>query len=187
MTTTATTAAKAGAFEPEIVALCCNWCGYAGADLAGVSRVQYPPNIRIIRIMCTGRVEPNHVLKALQLGADGVMIIGCHPGDCHYSSGNTRAVDVIEATREMLRPLGMDGRLRLEWISAAEGSKFGKVVAEFTGQVRALGPNPMKGTPAAGRGATRPARRPGSSWTPSSTARECTTASSARSAPRAAP
>jgi Fe-S oxidoreductase/coenzyme F420-reducing hydrogenase delta subunit len=152
MTTTATTAAKAGAFEPEIVALCCNWCGYAGADLAGVSRVQYPPNIRIIRIMCTGRVEPNHVLKALQLGADGVMIIGCHPGDCHYSSGNTRAVDVIEATREMLRPLGMDGRLRLEWISAAEGSKFGKVVAEFTEQVKALGPNPMKGTPASRQG-----------------------------------
>ncbi len=151
--TTSVTAPKPPGFEPEIVALCCNWCGYAGADLAGVSRVQYPPNIRIIRIMCTGRVEPNHVLKALQLGADGVMVIGCHPGDCHYMSGNTRAVDVIDATKEMLRALGMEGRLRLEWISAAEGTKFGKVVAEFTEQVRALGPNPMKGTPGSRAGA----------------------------------
>ena len=155
MTTTAAPG-KAIGFEPEIVALCCNWCGYAGADLAGVSRVQYPPNIRIIRIMCTGRVEPNHVLKALQLGADGVMIIGCHPGDCHYMSGNTRAVDVVETTKEMLRTLGMEGRLRLEWISAAEGSKFGKVVGEFTEQVRALGPNPLKGTPGSRAGLRAP-------------------------------
>jgi len=131
-------------FEPEIVAMCCNWCGYAGADLAGVSRVQYPPNVRIIRVMCSARVEPGHIIKILQMGADGVMVVGCHPGDCHYISGNEMAQQMVETTREMLRHLGMDDRLHLEWISAAEGTKFGEAVSGFTERVRALGPNPMK-------------------------------------------
>ena len=133
-----------GEFEPEVVALCCNWCGYAGADLAGVSRVQYPPNIRIIRLMCSGRVEMNYILKPLQLGADGVMVICCHPGDCHYISGNEKAEKVFEMTKELLHSFGMEDRLRIEYISAAEGTKFGEVVSDFVRGLRRMDPNPMK-------------------------------------------
>jgi Fe-S oxidoreductase/coenzyme F420-reducing hydrogenase delta subunit len=131
-------------FEPEIVALCCNWCSYAGADLAGVSRVQYPPNVRILRVMCSGRVEMGHIVRALEMGADGVLVTGCHIGDCHYISGNEQAERTIAATKEALRVLGMDERVNLEWISAAEGQRFGQVMTDFVDHIRALGPNPMK-------------------------------------------
>lgn len=145
--TTAARVAKDAPFEPELVAFCCNWCGYAGADFAGVARIQYPPNIRILRLMCSGRVDPGHILKALRMGADGVLVVGCHPGDCHYMSGNNHAVEVVDTTKELMRTLGLDGRLRLEWISAAEGVRFGHVVSEFTSQLKALGPSPLKGAP----------------------------------------
>lgn len=131
-------------FEPNIVAFCCNWCSYAGADLAGVSRMQYPPNARIIRVMCSGRVEPYFILRALELGADGVLVAGCHIGDCHYISGNVEAEKRMNATMEILDKLGIGRqRMRLEWISASEGQKFASTMKEFTEQIRALGPNPM--------------------------------------------
>lgn len=148
----------AGAFEPEVLVMCCNWCSYAGADLAGVSRVQYPPNVRILRVMCSGRVEMGHIVRALEMGADGVLITGCHPGDCHYISGNEQAQRNIAATKGALRPLGMDERVHIEWISAAEGQRFGQVMTDFVEHVRALGPNPMRDTKAR-RG--RPGEAPG--------------------------
>ncbi len=131
-------------FDPEIVALCCNWCGYAGADLAGVSRIQYPTNIKIVRVMCSGRIEASHILVPLQLGADGVMVVCCHPGDCHYISGNERAKEIFEMTRPILRSLGLKDRFRVEYVSAAEGAKFGQVVSDFVKALREMGPNPMK-------------------------------------------
>jgi len=135
---------KDKAFEPNIVAFCCNWCSYAGADLAGVSRMQYPPNARIIRVMCSGRVEPYFVLRALELGADGVLVAGCHIGDCHYISGNVEAEKRMAATEEVLDKLGLGRkRMRLEWISASEGQKFATTMKEFTEQIKALGPNPL--------------------------------------------
>ncbi len=131
-------------FEPNIVAFCCNWCSYAGADLAGVSRMQYPPNARIIRVMCSGRIEPYFVLRALELGADGVLVAGCHIGDCHYISGNEEAEKRMAVTAEVLDKLGLGrNRMRLEWISASEGQKFASTMKEFTEQIRALGPNPL--------------------------------------------
>ncbi len=131
-------------FEPNIVAFCCNWCSYAGADLAGVSRMQYPPNARIIRVMCSGRIEPYFVLRALELGADGVLVAGCHIGDCHYISGNVEAEKRMKATQEMLDVVGIGrDRMRLEWISASEGQKFASTMKEFTDSIRELGPNPM--------------------------------------------
>lgn len=132
-------------FEPKIVAFCCNWCSYAGADLAGVSRIQYPPNIRIIRVMCSGRVAPAFALKALAIGADGVFIAGCHPGDCHYIAGNYKTRRRVELTRMLVEQFGVEPeRLRLEWISAAEGTRFAEVVRDFTNTVKELGPNPLK-------------------------------------------
>ena len=131
-------------FEPDIVAFCCNWCSYAGADLAGVSRMQYPPNARIIRVMCSGRVEPYFVLRALELGADGVLVAGCHIGDCHYISGNVEAEKRMKATQDLLDVVGIGrDRMRLEWISASEGQKFASTMKEFTDSVRELGPSPM--------------------------------------------
>jgi len=131
-------------FQPRIVVFACNWCSYAGADLAGVSRMQYPPTTRVIRVMCSGRVTPGFILEALRLGADGVLVTGCHPGDCHYISGNENAVATVEKTAQLLGLLGLEGaRLRLEWISAAEGARFARIMTEFTGQIRALGPNPL--------------------------------------------
>ncbi|UCF08061.1 MAG: hydrogenase iron-sulfur subunit [Thermoplasmata archaeon] len=130
-----------GDFEPRILAFACNWCSYAGADLAGVSRIQYPPNIRIIRVMCSGRVDPTFVLDALAKGVDGVMVLGCHPGDCHYISGNLMAEKKIRWTRELLIKSGVNpDRLKLEWISASEGERFARTTREFTEQVRKLGP-----------------------------------------------
>ncbi|MFC1787541.1 hydrogenase iron-sulfur subunit [Halobacteriota archaeon] len=130
--------------EPKIVAFCCNWCSYAGADLAGVSRMQYPPNVRIIKVMCSGRVEPSFVLRAFEVGLDGVLITGCHIGDCHYISGNLRAEERVKTTKELMKTLGLEGeRLRLEWISASEGEKFATIIKEFVDQLKTIGPNPL--------------------------------------------
>jgi len=130
-------------FEPRIVAFCCNWCSYTGADLAGTSRIQYPANVRIVRVMCSGMVHPNLVMEALTKGADGVLICGCHPGDCHYLEGNLRAQSRAEAIKLMMQDFGLEeDRFRLEWVSASEGPKFAAVVKEFTDKVRGLGPSP---------------------------------------------
>ena len=132
-------------FEPVIVGFCCNWCSYAGADLAGVSRFQYPPNLRIIRVMCSGMVHPNLVIDALTKGADGVLICGCHIGDCHYLDGNVKAENRKEAIELMLEDFCVEPeRFRLEWISASEGPRFAEVIREMTESVRALGPSMYK-------------------------------------------
>ncbi|GBE56598.1 methyl-viologen-reducing hydrogenase, delta subunit [archaeon BMS3Bbin16] len=132
-------------FEPLIVAFCCNWCAYAGADLAGVSRKKYPPNVRIIRVMCSGMVHPNLVMNALTKGADGVLIAGCHPGDCHYGGGNLKAEERANAIMLMLEDFGLEPeRFRLEWISTSEGNKFAKVVSEMVADLKKLGPSPYK-------------------------------------------
>ena len=128
-------------FEPKIVGLFCNWCTYLAADLAGVSRMTYAPNLRIVRIMCSGRVHPEFVLWAFKNGADGVLLGGCHPGDCHYIEGNYKNLRRYHVLRRLLRQFGIDeSRLRLEWISASEADKLMKVVNEFTEQVRESGP-----------------------------------------------
>jgi F420-non-reducing hydrogenase iron-sulfur subunit len=128
-------------FEPKIVGFLCNWCSYSGADLAGTSRIKYPPNIDIIRVMCSGRVDPQFILKAFQKGADGVLICGCHPGECHYVEGNFKAARRIPLLKKMLSQMGIEeGRLRLEWVSASEGEHFAAVVNDMTEQVRKLGP-----------------------------------------------
>ena len=129
-------------FEPIIVAFCCNWCSYAGADLAGVSRFQYPPNIRVIRVMCSGRVDPSFVLKSLNNGADGVIVTGCHIGDCHYISGNEYTKDRFERLFNIIiNQLGVnEKRVRLEWVSASEGKRFAEVITEFTNTIKKLGP-----------------------------------------------
>jgi F420-non-reducing hydrogenase iron-sulfur subunit len=131
-------------FEPKIVAFCCNWCSYAGADLAGTSRIQYSPNVRVIRVMCSGRVNPLFVLKALSIGADGVLVLGCHPGDCHYIEGNYKAMRRIPLLKKMLKQLGIeDERVRLEWVSASEGAKFAEVTDNFTQAIKNLGPSSL--------------------------------------------
>ncbi len=128
-------------FEPKIIAFLCNWCTYAGADLAGTSRLKYPANIRAIRLTCTGRIEPMFLLKAFQEGADAVLVSGCHPGDCHYTSGNYHARRRWTVFRKLLEFSGIDPRRVLfSWVSAAEGRKWSELVAEITAQVRALGP-----------------------------------------------
>lgn len=131
-------------FEPKIVAFCCNWCSYAGADLAGTSRIQYSPNIRVIRVMCSGRVNPLFVIKALSIGADGVLVLGCHPGDCHYIEGNYKTMRRIPLLKKMMKQLGIeDERVRLEWVSASEGAKFAEVTNNFTQTIRNLGPSSL--------------------------------------------
>ena len=133
-------------FEPLIIGLCCNWCSYAGADLAGVSRIQYPPNVRVIRVMCSGMVHPNLVIEAFTKGADGVLMCGCHPGDCHYQEGNLKAEKRGEAIRLMLPDFGLEEeRFRLEWVSAAEGPRFAQVVTDMVDQIKKLGPSPYGG------------------------------------------
>jgi len=133
-------------WTPRIVGFACNWCTYAGADLAGTTRITYPPNIRIVRIMCTGRMDPTFILNAFFCGVDGVFIGGCHPGECHYQSGNYKAQRRVLLVKKMLRQFGIEPeRLRLEWISASEGAKFAQVVTEFTEKIKSLGPNPLKG------------------------------------------
>jgi len=132
-------------FEPLIVAYCCNWCSYAGADLAGTSRFEYPTNIRIIRIMCTGRMDPTLVLETLRMGADGVLIAGCHPGDCHYQKGNFMMEKRFDYLKKAVKNVGIEPeRVRLEWISASEGGKWSALIREMTEEIRRLGPNPFK-------------------------------------------
>lgn len=133
-------------FEPRIVGFCCNWCAYAGADLAGISRIQYAPNLRMIRVMCSGAVEPSHVLEAFQKGADGVFIGGCHPGDCHYMSGNYKTMRKVMLLKKHLAQLGIEPeRLALEWVSAAEGQRFARVVNDFISTIKEFGPCSLKG------------------------------------------
>ena len=128
-------------FEPKIAAFLCNWCSYRGADLAGTSRIKCAPNVRPIRVMCSGRVGPDFVLKAFEAGADGVLILGCHPGDCHYTEGNYKTIRRITLLKKMLPQLGIEGeRVRLEWVSASEGDRFVSIVDEMTEQVTKLGP-----------------------------------------------
>jgi F420-non-reducing hydrogenase iron-sulfur subunit len=128
-------------FEPKIVGFLCRWCSYTGADLAGTSRLHYPPNVTPIRVMCSGRVDPTFVVQALAQGADGVLIAGCHPGDCHYQEGNYKAMRRYRLLQRMLDQFGIErARVRLEWISASEGDRFAAVVKELTEEVRALGP-----------------------------------------------
>lgn len=135
----------AESYEPKILGFLCNWCSYAGADLAGTSRLQYPPNIRIIRVMCTGRIDPAFIVKAFAVGADGVMVSGCHPGDCHYVTGNYKAEKRINFLNSILGDLGIEKeRLLLTWISASEGEKFAQTVRDFTEKIRKLGPSPIK-------------------------------------------
>ena len=130
-------------FEPLIIGFCCNWCSYAGADLAGVSRLQYPPNIRIVRVMCSSMVHPNLVIEALTTGVDGVIICGCHIGDCHYIDGNVRTENRADAITLMLEDFGLEEeRFRLEWVSASEGPKFAQVMKEMVETIKALGPSP---------------------------------------------
>ncbi|MBM4059925.1 MAG: hydrogenase iron-sulfur subunit [Planctomycetes bacterium] len=128
-------------FEPKILGFLCRWCAYTGADLAGISRTKYPPNLTAIRVMCSGRVDPTFVVKAFADGADGVLIAGCHPGDCHYQNGNHKTMRRVALLTRLLAQYGIGReRLRLEWVSAAEGDRFARIVQEFTAQLRQLGP-----------------------------------------------
>lgn len=134
-------------YQPTIVSFLCNWCSYTGADLAGTSRMKYAPNIRIIRVMCSGRVDPTFVLSAFKEGADGVLICGCHPGDCHYHEGNYKCLRRYHLLQKYLGQMGLEkGRLRLEWISASEGKQFAQLADEFTEQIKQLGPCKVKET-----------------------------------------
>jgi F420-non-reducing hydrogenase iron-sulfur subunit len=131
-------------FEPNILGFLCNWCSYAGADLAGTSRMKYPTNLKSIRVMCSGRVDPAFVLEALRKGVDGVLIAGCHPGDCHYQSGNYKTNRRVKLLKKLLEELGIDPkRVRFEYVSASEGQKFATVVTEFVAEMKKLGPNPL--------------------------------------------
>ncbi|MGD0854455.1 MAG: hydrogenase iron-sulfur subunit [Dehalococcoidia bacterium] len=132
-------------FEPKIVAFLCNWCSYRGADLAGTSRMKCAANVRAIRVMCSGRVEPAFVLRAFELGADGVLVLGCHPGDCHYAEGNYKALRRMMLLKRTLKQLGIEeDRFQLDWVSASEGDRFSHTVNEMTEKVRALGPFKQK-------------------------------------------
>lgn len=138
-------AQQAETFEPKIVAFLCNWCTYTGADLAGTSRLQYPPNVRIVRLMCTGAVDTIYVLKALLEGADGVLIGGCHPGDCHYQTGNYKARRRVAILKKILSRVGYDEeRIWLRWISASEGKLFADTVTGMVEELKAKGPNPAR-------------------------------------------
>ncbi len=131
-------------FEPRIIVFACNWCSYAGIDLAGTLRIRYPHNVRIIRVMCSGRVHPEMVLLALYEGADGVMITGCHPGDCHYISGNYKTLMRYLLLKKLLKELNLDERVALEWISASEGDRWTKIITNFVEHIRRLGPLRLK-------------------------------------------
>lgn len=131
-------------FEPNLLAFCCNWCSYAGADLAGLSRLKYPPNIRIIRTMCSGRVDPQFVVDAFENGADGVLIAACHLGDCHYISQNYKTYKRVNLLHKLMDSFGIEkNRLRLEFISAGEGNKFADTVIEMVDKLKELGPSPL--------------------------------------------
>ena len=132
-------------FKPTIVAFLCNWCAYTGADLAGTSRLHYAPNIRIIRVMCSGRIEPSFILKAFQQGADGVLVCGCHPGDCHYHEGNYKCLRRFKLMEKFIQQMGIEKeRLQLEWISASEGKQFAELVNTMTKAMLELGPSKIK-------------------------------------------
>jgi F420-non-reducing hydrogenase iron-sulfur subunit len=134
-------------FEPNIIGFLCNWCSYAGADLAGTSRIKYPPNIKSIRVMCSGRVDTVFILEALRKGADGVLIAGCHPGDCHYQSGNYKTNRRIKLLQKLLSDMGVEPeRVRFEYVSASEGQKFAQVVTDFVDELKKIGPSPIKET-----------------------------------------
>ena len=139
-------------FEPNILGILCNWCTYAGADLAGTSRMQYPPNVRVIRIMCTGRLDPAFVLKALSVGADGVLVSGCHVGDCHYLAGNFKSRRRVALLRKLIEEYGYDReRLRMTFVSASEGAIWAEVVQDMVNTIKKLGPNPLKQVGTAGQ------------------------------------
>jgi F420-non-reducing hydrogenase iron-sulfur subunit len=130
-------------FEPKIIGFLCNWCSYEGADAAGRARKEYPANIRVVRVLCSGRVDPQFIIEAFKEGADGVMILGCHPGECHYKEGNLQTLKRYSVLKTMLRQFGIEeDRLQLDWISASEGEKFVQVVSEMTERMRQLGPLP---------------------------------------------
>ncbi|MFC1957139.1 hydrogenase iron-sulfur subunit [Chloroflexota bacterium] len=132
-------------FEPLIIAFACNWCSYAASDVAGTSRSYYPPNVRIVRVMCSGMVDPIYILKALEGGADGVLIAGCRPGDCHYISGNIKAESMVGRLKVLLRRLGLeDERLKLQWISTGEGRLFAKTIEAMVSNLKEKGPSPLK-------------------------------------------
>lgn len=135
-------AKSAPTWEPKVVAFLCNWCSYAGADLAGVSRIQYPPNVRIIRVPCSGRINPAFLLRALVNGADAVLVSGCHPGDCHYIQGNLVARRKFALLKALLQYAGIEPeRVQFTWVSASEGGRFAAVIEKVVQEVRALGPN----------------------------------------------
>ena len=128
-------------FEPKILGILCNWCSYTGADLAGTSRIKYAPNVRVVRVMCSGRVDPTFVLKAFADGADGVLIAGCHPGDCHYMEGNYKTMRRMPLLKKLLEQMGIENdRVTFDWVSAAEGERFASIIREVTEKIRALGP-----------------------------------------------
>lgn len=128
-------------FEPRILGILCNWCSYSGADGAGQARLTYPPNVQVVRVMCTGRVEPTFILEALARGVDGVLVCGCHPGDCHYINGNCKTMGRFPLLKKMLVDMGVEPeRVRLEWVSASEGKRYAQLVADMTEEVRSLGP-----------------------------------------------
>ncbi|MDK2989992.1 MAG: F420-non-reducing hydrogenase iron-sulfur subunit [Methanoculleus sp.] len=132
-------------WKPKIIAIICNWCSYAGADLAGGARIQYPPDIRAIRVMCTGRIDPLFILKAFQDGADGVLVSGCHFGDCHYLEGNYKAAKRMFLLKSVLKNIGLDDkRLRMTFVSASEGAKWGMVMEDVIKTINELGPSPLK-------------------------------------------
>ena len=129
-------------YKPQIIAFLCNWCSYTGADLAGTSRIKYQPNVRAIRVMCSGRIEPTFILSAFRKGADGVLVCGCHPGDCHYQEGNYRCLRRFTLLKKFIEQMGLEpDRLRLEWISASEGKQFAELINSFTVTLKELGPS----------------------------------------------
>ena len=132
-------------FEPRLLCFACNWCSYSAADIAGTSRIQYPPNVRIIRVMCSGMVNPEYILKAFEIGFDGVLVAGCHLGDCHYISGNYKAQEMVGRLSKLLHILGLeDERLMLKWIATSEGPIFAETIKEFVEQLKKLGPSPFR-------------------------------------------
>ncbi|UCG44351.1 MAG: hydrogenase iron-sulfur subunit [candidate division WOR-3 bacterium] len=143
-----------GQFEPKIAGFFCKWCTSAGADLAGTTRLKYPPNVIPVTMFCSSRVDPQYILQAFRDGADGVIIGGCHPGDCHYQAGNYKTMKRIILVKRLMQQMSIDeGRLRLEWISAAEGGKFARIIHEFTEEIRNLGPLQLAQAVAPGHGA----------------------------------
>jgi F420-non-reducing hydrogenase iron-sulfur subunit len=134
-------------FKPQIIAFLCKWCSYTGADLAGTARMKYKPNVRIVRVLCSGRIDPGFVLRAFVKGADGVLICGCHPGDCHYQEGNYKCLRRYKLLQKYIKQLGIEqARLKLEWISASEGKQFADLVNSFTETIKELGPARIKET-----------------------------------------